>query len=56
MKKRIYCYKFTIQNRQKFEAEPENTINMEYPEYTLSPDDFDFNDYEETEADSLEDK
>lgn len=56
MNKRIYSYKATLQTKQKFEAISERTTTMEYPEQTLSPEDFDFNDYEETEYDSLEDK
>jgi hypothetical protein len=56
MNKRIYSYKANLQTKQKFEAISERTTTMEYPEQTLSPEDFDFNDYEETEYDSLEDK
>ncbi|WP_255068099.1 hypothetical protein [Lacihabitans sp. LS3-19] len=56
MNKRIYGFKATLQNNPKFEIISESSTKMDYSENLLSPEDFDFNDYEETEYDSLEDK
>jgi hypothetical protein len=56
MNERISSFKATLQNNLKFEIISESSTKIEFAENILSPEDFDFNDYEETEYDSLEDK
>jgi hypothetical protein len=56
MNNRIYSFNATIKNKPKFEIISESSTKVEFSENILSPEDFDFNDYEETEYDSLEDK
>jgi hypothetical protein len=54
MKKKIYAYKATMQSQPKYNFNSE--YHSEYADDILSPEDFDFSDYEESEYDSLEDK
>jgi hypothetical protein len=54
MKKKIYAYKAIIQNQPKYTFYMEQ--NNDFQDDILSPEDFDFSDYDEAEYDSLEDK
>jgi hypothetical protein len=45
-------YKATMQNQPSYYS----VQNAEYQDEVLSPEDFDFSDYEDSEYDSLEDK
>jgi hypothetical protein len=54
MKKKIYGFKATLQNQPKYIFSMEQ--NNDFQDEILSPEDFDFSDYEDAEYDSLEDK
>lgn len=54
MKNKIYAYKAIMQNQPKYNFSADNY--SDYQDEILSPEDFDFSDYEDSEYDSLEDK
>jgi hypothetical protein len=54
MKKKTYAYKAIMQNQPKYIFSSE--LKDDVQDDILSPEDFDFSDYEDSEYDSLEDK
>ncbi len=54
MKNKKYAYKAIMQNQPKYTFNAE--LKDDFQDEMLSPEDFDFSDYEDSEYDSLEDK